>query len=653
MAMDFFAAQDAARKRSRKLVALFIAAVVCMILVLYAVVMVLWFTGSGSGDIAQAAGTSIQQPASWWNPGVFATVAGLTILVVSVASLGKIASLRAGGGAVARSMGGRQVAPDTNDPDERKLMNVVEEMALASGVTVPEVYVLDDEEGINAFAAGFSVDDAAVAVTRGCIRQLSRDELQGVIAHEFAHILNGDMRLNIRLIGVLFGILVLAVVGRGLMRTAFYSGGGRRSDKGGGGAAAIILLGITLVLVGYLGVFFGRLIQSAVSRQREYLADSAAVQFTRNPAGIAGALRKIGQAGSRIRNEHAVDAAHMFFASGLKSAFGGMFATHPPLRQRILAIDPSWDGSFEAPQRKSSAAGRGKAAAGEKPAKAARTGPSISSPHAMIAQIGLIGAAQLSHACQLRQSLDQRFGEAIHQPLQARSLVFALLVDDQDASLRSRQIDFLRQDAGPELAQAVEAWHTRIGDLTPAERLPMIELALPALHALSDQQRQDFIRRIEWIVKADTRVTLFDFAVTWLVRAQLLNKALKDHTPRPPVAQAAALAKPLSTLIGALVLLSSDEDKARLRFEEALAGSKSFAGLTRFPGSSELGFDALDRALEQMASATFALRREILEAACQAVYSDGRVSVSEAELMRVVAAALQCPMPPLVADTDG
>src|SRR5690606_28971990 len=253
---------------------------------------------------------------------------------------------RQGGSVVAGLLGGLPVNPATDDPDERRLVNVVEEMAIASGVPVPAIYVLPGEESINAFAAGYGVHDAAVAVTRGALKHLTRDELQGVIAHEFSHILNGDMRLNIRLIGLLHGLLLLALIGRVLLRSGGRSRG-RRKEKGG--SVQVALIGLGLVLLGYIGVFFGKLIKAAASRQREYLADAAAVQFTRNPEGIAGALKKIGAlgAGSRIVHPRAEELSHLYFASGLRSSFAGLFATHPPLVERIRRIDPSFSGDFE------------------------------------------------------------------------------------------------------------------------------------------------------------------------------------------------------------------------------------------------------------------------------------------------------------------
>src|SRR4051812_333645 len=257
-----------------------------------------------------------------------------TLGIIGTGSFFKTLSLARGGRAVAELLDGRLVNPNSTDLHERKLLNVIEEMAIASGVPVPQVYVMDNESGINAFAAGHNASDAAISVTHGAMTMLKRDELQGVIAHEFSHLLNGDMRLNLRLMGLIFGILCLTIIGRILIRTR-----GRKNP--------LPLLGLALIFIGWAGVFFGRLIQAAVSRQREVLADASAVQFTRNPAGLAGALKKIGGLtyGSRLRSPHAEEASHLFFANGLGSSFFG-FATHPPLADRIRALDPTFDGNF-------------------------------------------------------------------------------------------------------------------------------------------------------------------------------------------------------------------------------------------------------------------------------------------------------------------
>ena len=297
----------------------------------YAAVLAIFGVGSFRDSI-----TSVGEPSvGLWQPDLFLWSTLATLAVILIGSVTKTLELHRGGSAVAEMLDGRLINSNSTDLDERKLLNVVEEMAIASGVPVPQVYVMDNEAGINAFSAGFSTSDAAIGVTRGGMKKLSRDELQGVIGHEFSHILNGDMRLNLRLMGLIFGILCLTVVGRVLLRTR-----GRKNP--------LPLLGLALVIIGWVGVFFGRLIQAAVSRQREFLADASAVQFTRNPGGLAGALKKIGglASGSQLTSAHALEASHLFFANGMRNSLFGIMATHPPLPERIRALDPSFDGKF-------------------------------------------------------------------------------------------------------------------------------------------------------------------------------------------------------------------------------------------------------------------------------------------------------------------
>ncbi|MFA7172035.1 MAG: M48 family metallopeptidase [Kiritimatiellia bacterium] len=329
--MDFFEHQDKARKNTKVLVIYFVIAVLCVIATVYLACLLIFY----GAHIKQQPGVA-QPELVLWDPTLFLYVVLGTLGVVIIGSLYKTAALARGGSAVAESLGGRLVDPNTAHPAERQLRNVVEEMAIAAGLPVPKIYVLDHEKGINAFAAGHTPGDAAIGVTSGCMTLLNRDELQGVIGHEFSHILNGDMRLNLRIMGVIFGILCLAVIGRILI----YSRGGRNRNP-------LMLLGLALIIIGAIGVFFGRLIQAALSRQREFLGDASAVQFTRNPAGLSGALQKIGGTGSKIKSVHAGEASHMFFVNGLSKPFLGAMSTHPPLKERIHAIDPGWDGKFK------------------------------------------------------------------------------------------------------------------------------------------------------------------------------------------------------------------------------------------------------------------------------------------------------------------
>ena len=616
--MDFFAAQDEARRRTRRLIWLFIAAVAAMIAAIYVSLMAM-FSGGDYG---------------WWNGQVFAWVAGSVIAVVGLSSLGKIAGLRAGGSAVAESVGGRRLDPRTADLSERRLLNIVEEMAIASGVPVPAVYLLPEENAINAFAAGFTPDDAALGFTAGALRDLDRDELQGVVAHEFSHILNGDMRLNIHLIGVLFGILVLSILGQGLLRASFAGETGPRRRDGKEGASIALLfaaVGLVLILAGSVGVFFGRLIQSAVSRQREFLADAAAVQFTRNPDGLAGALRKIGAAGSRVQHPHSQDVAHLFFANGLRLSLGGWFATHPPLEERIKALDPSWDGAFA----------RSRPQEPEK-AKQETTAP-VAVPGgagAAVLLAGVLGAEALAKAKSVRQDLERRCGTALHDPLEARALVKALLIADSLPDARPVQMDYLRGSAGDELEEAVARRLRELEGLPEEERLPLIDMVLPTLSLLDARQRADFLQRVRRLVLADGQVTWFAFVTSWMVR-----RHLEPPEQLHPIDNPRRLAAAVSVLLGFLASMEAEGDAARAAFARAASRSGAFTGLLEFPGVPMPDYLRLEEALRLLGGATYALRKDVLEAAAGLVRDDGKISPAEGELMRLTAAALDCPSP--------
>ena len=340
--MDFFERQRQAKKKTGVLVFIFCVAVLLISLLNFLIIAAVIPLAGIERNKGELDFSTLQDPmlALWVVLGTF--------VIICLAGLFRKSQLSGGGSSIASMMGGRLVNMASTDPDEQKLMNVVEEMAIASSVPMPEVYVMHGEKGINAFAAGSTVDDAVIGVTDGCMRRLQRDELQGVIAHEFSHILNQDMRLNFHLVAVVFGLLVLALLGRLMMEIGFNSSGRRSSKEGGGAGILIGISGAAIMASGYLGVLMGNLIKSAVSRQREYLADSSAVQFTRNPEGLSGALKKIGalSSGSRLVSPHADEASHMFFGNGMRQSWFSITSTHPPLLERILLLEPSFDGDY-------------------------------------------------------------------------------------------------------------------------------------------------------------------------------------------------------------------------------------------------------------------------------------------------------------------
>ncbi|MDC1406421.1 M48 family metallopeptidase, partial [Akkermansiaceae bacterium] len=433
--MNFFAAQDDARRRTKWLVVYFALAIIGVILSVYGIVYIaMLYTGMTVNP---------------WMPGVFTATALGTGGVMGTGSLFKTMQLNGGGAVVAKDLGARQIDPHTNDADERRLVNVVEEMAIASGLPVPGIWLMDDELAINAFAAGTEPGNAVVAVTRGCLQRLSRSELQGVVAHEFSHILNGDMKLNMRLMGLLFGVLMISMIGRMLFQALRFMRvrSSNSKNSGAGVVVVIVLAGVALMIVGSIGVFFGRLIQAAISRQREYLADASAVQFTRDPEGIAGALKKIGgqQDGAKINAPKATEASHLFFADGGMFSYG--LATHPPLNIRIKAIQKNWDGEFVATTLPDVAEGRATSehqrdtrASGFSGSTAA-TPPPIS--RAQIDRLGEPSEVDAAVGHLLYESLHADWVSACHDREEAQALIFGLLLAE-DNKLRDEEIMFIK-----------------------------------------------------------------------------------------------------------------------------------------------------------------------------------------------------------------
>jgi len=662
---DFWAQQDRARRNTTVLVLLFIAGVIGIVAVTYPVAFAAYafVVEIPPGKVGQ----------TFWDPVVIGLVTLVVLVFVGGGSVYKLSQLAGGGQVVALALGGRALNHDSRDAHEQKLLNVVEEMAIASGVPVPPVYVMDGEASINAFAAGYKPDDAVVGVTRGTMELLDRDELQGVIAHEFSHILNGDMRLNIRLIGVLHGILVLGLIGHLLLRSAFYSGAGRsrRSSKESGNAAlAIAAAGLALLVIGYVGVFFGNLIKAAVSRQREYLADASAVQFTRYPDGIGNALRKIGgyTFGSKVRHPDAEEFSHMYFGQGVSSWMGGALATHPPLPKRIKAVLPDWDGSFLEPQPpadvedKAAAKqahlsrrpplpfpiGRGAAgAAGLATGAAAGLGAGATVGDAVAASVGRPAPEHLAYAQQLRSEIPEAVAHAARGPYGARAVVFAMLIDD-DAAVAQDQMAHLSANADAAVAELTQRLRPRVRGLDAKLRLPVLDLALGALRQMSPAQHRAFVANAEALIRADDRLSLFE----WVLR-RVLRRHLADAEPgRPkrarvyhlgPVADEAAVL--LSTLAWA-----GHQDAAAAEAAYALAVAR--LGLDRRPPMlprEHVKLSRLGKALDELNKVALREKRKLITAAAVGVTADTEVTVVEAELLRAVADALGVPMPPLLA----
>ena len=647
--MDFFERQDKARRNTKLLVFYFVVAVVLIIASVYFATLLI-FQGATTyrhqGEVPIFA---------LWNPKLFLLAAGGTLAIITCGSLFKTAQLSSGGSAVAESLGGRLVDSNTHDPHERKLLNVVEEMAIASGVPTPQVYVLDDEQGINAFAAGHTPNDAAIGVTRGCIATLKRDELQGVIGHEFSHILNGDMRLNLRLMGIIFGIVCLAVIGRVLLNTR----GGSSKEKN-----PLPLLGLVLLILGWVGVFFAQLIQAAVSRQREFLADASAVQFTRNPDGLSGALQKIGAVheGSRLETEHAQEASHMFFGNALKSSLFNAFATHPPLEERIRAIDPNWDGKFPSPAVAD--AEDLEAILGKKSKPRSAFPPIIPGFPAGVSGLATAATAipaasvlpnlgnptplHLRYAVELRESLPENIRAAARDPKGATALLYALLLSD-DASVRATQLTELARRVVPEIHEQTVALWPEVSPLAQRARLPLVNLALPALRQLRADEFQKFSDTLAWLIESDEQIVLFEFVLQKIIQRQIAPHFTRA---RPAATQYYTL-KPLAP--DCAVLLSALAHTGHTEPAEIAKAFQNGAPYIRATGIAltllsrdACGLAEINTALDRLAQAVPQIKKNLLEASVRVVGADGVIQESEAELLRGIAETLDCPMPPFV-----
>ncbi len=577
----------------------------------------------------------------WLDPTLMLQVAGGTLLLVGGASLVRIAQLRGGGHVVAESMGGRLLHGNSQDPLERKLLNIVEEMSIASGTPTPPVYLLDQESGINAFAAGYSIDDAVLGITRGCAERLSRDELQGVVAHEFSHILNGDMRLNIRLMGILYGILVIGFLGYMLLRSSFWSGAMRRRNSKDNSAMAMLAIGIALMAIGFVGTFFGNLIKASVSRQREYLADASAVQFTRNPAGIAGALKKIGglDVGATINNPNAAEASHLFFGRAIQSGFSSLFSTHPPLEERIARLDPSFT------PRADGAAGAAPSSA--KPGRPGVMGFAAERAERGLDQIGQPTTAHLDYAGQLISGLPRVVLDAAHEPYGARAVIYALLIGGDQAT-QDAQIEQMPQIADPDVWKLALQLRPRIAALDPNVRLPLLDLTLPALRELSPNQFSRFRKGLVSLIEADHKVDLFEWTLQRVLLTHLKPTFEPSRPPRAKYKKLARVARPCSVILSTLAQVSgSDPDETERAFQIGRV-SLGLAKLEWIPPEA-LGLSLLDEALNELSKLTAGPKRELLTACAYVICADQEIKIVEAELFRAIADSLDCPVPPLLA----
>ncbi len=600
------------------------------------------------------------------NPGLALVSTLLVMGVLGLASLYKSVELRGGGGVVARSLGGVLVDPDTRDAKRKRLLNVVSEMAIASGVPMPEVYVLEQEQAINAFAAGHTPANAAITVTQGALDRLNRDQLQGVIGHEFSHILNGDMRLNLQLMGWVFGLFVVGLIGRLILD---FSPRDRRNNNN-----AIVALGFAVMVLGYVGLFFGRLLQAAVSRQRERLADASGVQFTRNPQGLKEALIKIAAMpdGSVLMTPQAEQAAHMFFAEGLNRAF----ATHPPLLERIRELDPQFDeaeiarvaaqmaagaaGGSEVDMRGTTGAPGGPSAAGAAAtgaatgvaaagfASAAARGPAVvpgtsGAFGAISALAGTLTPDHIQHAQTLHAAMPDSVRE-FQSPGRAQAFVVALLLS-KEAAVRQRQFELLGQKLSAGNVSFVQQIAPVVDAIDPMLRLPALQQVFPALRRVPVAQRRALAGLATELIYADARIDVFEFCLAKLLET-LLNDELEARVPHGSVSLESTQDE-INVLFATLAQLGAqDEHSARTAYEAGMTvvlpmRYPEYTALSDWPRQLSEALPRLER-LEPLA------KKRLIDGLVKTITTDDVMTEAESELLRTVCALLHCPLPPLL-----
>lgn len=629
-----------ARRKTSLLLLYFGLAVLLIIVAIYlAIAFIFVYQGSKTGQL---------EPGRLWNPDLFVAVVTGTLVVVISGSIYKISVLRSGGARVAEMLGGRLIPAGSNDFLEKRLLNIVEEMAIASGVPVPPVYLMEKEGGINAFAAGFSPDDAVIGITRGALQTLNREEQQGVLAHEFSHILNGDMWLDLKLVGFLHGILLIALIGRSILRGSSRS----RNNKNSGGA---VFLGLILLVLGYIGVLFGKLIKSGVSRQREFLADASAVQFTRNPPGLAGALKKIGglAKGSLVEHKRAEEISHMFFSNGLKASWFGAFSTHPPLVERIKRLDPAFDGIFpEVAKQETVPEAERRVAEEKQPAEKIAAGAALitlgvlaADPKSITRDIGAPVREHMEQARRLLASLPAELREAARDPFGARAVIYALLLDKRE-EVRALQLEYLHGSADRTVVETTEKIYPAMLNMAEDARLPLMDLAMPSLRSLSLEQFRRFEENISKLVRLDSRVSLFEFTLEHIIVRRLEKSFVTPQWNVREIGSIQEVAEEASVILSLMAHVGHQDGEAEQAFQ---AGAVTFGQqrqMLRFLARSVCDAQILDGVLNRLALLGPKMKQSLITACFQCLVHDRQITMKEAEFFRLLAYGLDVPLPP-------
>jgi Zn-dependent protease with chaperone function len=626
--MDFFEHQSRAKSQSVKLYFLFSFVVLVVCLLVFCLIS--WFIGESENlkDLA-------------WSPYLlFLTLIVVSATIISV-SLSKIKELSGGGWVIANALGGQLITSNSLHPLKRRILNVVEEMAIASGMPVPPVYLLK-ENGINAFAAGFSTEDAVIGVTVGCLEKLNRDQLQGVMAHEFSHILNGDMRINIRMSGIIFGIVCIARIGQSIMDHCDESNYSKdEKDK----KSRWYLLGVGLFIIGIFGGYLGAIIRSAVSRQREYLADASAVQFTRNPSGIAEALERIGgfTKSSKIRNPRSREFCHMFFGPCMKN----LLETHPPITKRIIRINPNWNKKF--PNTNKLSEGKifekinfnlNQFSSG-KP----KTSSDIAQPVLKAETIyEKLNRSNLNYAKNLISNIPKSIKNLSEDPFGANCVLFAMILD-HDQAIRNKQLKIIRGLTNSTISIETNKVWPQLEKLDCEKKFTLSEKAASQLLYLTENQLKKFNMVFDKLMKEDGKLKLFEWSLSKVIE----NKIEHLKSPGKRIHGRLSIKSRLtesSLILGAISHYGQNDVEANLSYNEGF-GFLSSTMKRKLPKKNDCTFSNLNRALSRLKQLNPLAKRKLLTACEITAKHDKIINNVEFQIIRGVASSLACPIGPL------
>jgi len=646
--MDFFSRQAKAIKQTRILVVFF---VIALVLITVAVNFIFYL-------VLATQTSSATELDSWLQQDYWIYISLITFAVIILTSLFRSWQINSNPSAIIKMMEATPVTPSTTNPKQKQLVNLVEEMAIASGMPIPKIYIMKNEQGFNAFVSGLKPSAAILVVTQGLLDNLTRQQLQGVIGHEFSHILNGDMRLNLRLIGVIAGILVLGQIGQVLLRGGRYGSRSTSSKRSEG--SAIVFIGLGLFVVGYIGLFFGRIIKAAISRQREFLADASAVQFTRDRNGIAGALLAIKNTtqGSQLINSNAEEMSHMCFGASTKISqmFSGWLASHPPLDDRIQAVYPGFlrqntsasqsaQTSHSAPSHSSHSNDSDLISQFSNESRSIKT--TSDKNHSDIAlqivsTVGTVTAKNIQNAENVLSHLPKEIIEAAR----GDNPDFSPLVLIKIIFLQATKVDTLSRENFKLLDISLSDQKTiqlikQLDQIDFKSRNTLFDLALARFENLELKYKNIFFQSIDAFVKNHPSLNPTSLAIY----ASIYNRLNESKPYQTQINRYQKVSEALNILFSQLLKDNSYEknhwDNAKQHKQHIL----NIFGIKLIKEPSSFDPKKFHNALNQLSRLNPLLKQQLILGVTDAIQVDNKIDEMEYSLLRILCEYLDCPIP--------